>query len=135
MREGKWRVRNASFRQLAPLRTMRHIRPYMLRHRVSRRLVLVLGSLYLPACGSSSSAPTPPALPPSFTLTTPDIPIGPGEEKYVCFSQTMTEDIAVDRFDFTTAPGIHHVFLSRTIAPEPEGLSDCNVIYKKTWLP
>jgi hypothetical protein len=107
----------------------------MLRHRTLPRFAFALAPSVLAACGNSNSGGMPPAGPPSFTLTTPEITIGPGEEKYVCYSQTIDEELAVDRFDFTTSEALHHVFLSRTIAPEPDGLRECNVIYKQTWLP
>jgi hypothetical protein len=103
----------------------------------SRFLRFLAISIPLAACSSSgSSGNTPPSTAPStFTLTTPEITVPAGQERYVCFSKTLDEDLAVDRFDFEGQTVVHHVFLSRTIAPEPDGLSECNVIFKQTWLP
>lgn len=98
-----------------------------------RFFALVLGFVSLGACSSGSGTPPIGAAP--FTLTTPDITVPASAERYVCFSKTLDEDIAIDRFEFTQLPLVHHIFLSRAIAPEPEGLSECNVIFKQTWLP
>jgi hypothetical protein len=92
---------------------------------------LALGSLCLVACSSSKSTSEAEA----FTLTTPEITVPAGQERYECFAKTLDEDIAVDRFDFKGSSSVHHVFLSRTLVPEPEGLSECNVIFKQSWLP
>ncbi|HEX9297561.1 MAG TPA: hypothetical protein VF881_17085 [Polyangiaceae bacterium] len=100
-----------------------------------RLLVFILGSIYLGSCSSNSSSGTPTNDATSFTLTTPEITVMSGQERYVCFSKTLDEELAVDRFDIAGDPVVHHIFLSRSIAPEPEGLSECNVIFKQTWLP
>jgi hypothetical protein len=107
----------------------------MLDRPVPRVLAVVLGSVCLAACSSSNGNGPPKIDAPSFTLTTPELTVAAGEERYTCFSKTLDEDIAVDRFDFTGDPVVHHVFLSRAIVAEPEGLSECNVIFKQTWLP
>ena len=107
----------------------------MLTRPVPRTFFVVLGSVCLAACSSSNNGNGASAMTPTFTLTAPEITVAPGEERYVCFGKTLDEDIAVDRFDFAADPAVHHVFLSRAIVPEPEGLSECNVIFKQTWLP
>ena len=101
----------------------------------ARCLPFVFGFSCLTACSNSNGNGTPPIAAPTFTLTTPDITVPAGQESYVCFSQTLDEDIAVDRFEFTQTQFVHHVFLSRAVAPEPEGLSECNVIFRQTWRP
>jgi hypothetical protein len=98
-------------------------------------LSLLAGSTSFGACSSHKSDPSNTDGAPSFTLTTPDIVVAGGTEKYMCFAKTLDADVAVDRFELAANATIHHVFLSRTLAPEPEGLSECDVIFKQTWLP
>ena len=116
---------------------MKHIPTIAMVNRPGFLLPLVLGSACFGACSSKShDAPLDASSGAgTFTLTTPDIVVAAGEEKYVCFAKTLDEDVAVDRFDLTANPVVHHVFFSRTLAPEPDGLSECNVIFKQTWLP
>jgi hypothetical protein len=110
----------------------------------SRFVAIVVVCSGLGACSSSGTpalAPTPDAMtdgptdPLLFTLTTPEITVPASQERYVCFSKTFDEDVAIDRFEFTQTPAVHHVFLSRSLVREPEGLSECNVIFKQTWVP
>jgi len=113
-------------------RDLDHIRQTAMRQSSFRRVsAFALSLLSLVACSNSKNTTQAE----TFTLTTPEITVPAGQERYECFSKTLDEDIAVDRFDFVGSPSVHHVFLSRTLAPEPEGLSECNVIFKQTWLP
>jgi hypothetical protein len=32
-------------------------------------------------------------------------------------------------------PGTHHIFFAWTLAPEPEGMTECPVLFKMTWIP
>jgi hypothetical protein len=89
----------------------------------------------LSACGNGSNAGPTPTVTATYTLSTPEITVPAGQEKYVCFARTLDEDLSVDRFDFEGQTVVHHVFLSKTIVPEPDGISECNVIFKQTWLP
>lgn len=104
-------------------------------NRLTIFLPILVGSASLSACSSKHNDAAPATGAATFTLTTPDIVVGAGEEKYVCYAKTLEEDVAVDRFELAENAVVHHVFLSRTLAPEPEGLSECNVIFKQTWLP
>jgi hypothetical protein len=94
---------------------------------------VIFAALALAACdgdkGTNISAAE------SFDLTTPEIEVAAGTEKYVCYTKTLEEEVAVNRFDFEGSSTVHHVFLSRSLKKEPEGLSECNVIFKQTWLP
>src|SRR5258708_6812770 len=82
---------------------------------------------------SSSSSPAPSSS--VFSYKTPTVTVSPGQERYVCYAQTLAEDLQIDRFDYAVVPGVHHVFFSRTLAPEPNGLSECDVLFKTTWIP
>jgi hypothetical protein len=61
----------------------------------------------------------------------------PGEEKYFCYAMDLPadRDIAITRMTPTYGAGTHHVLFSQTIAPEPEGFSECNVLIRTTWVP
>src|SRR5436190_10970876 len=105
-----------------------------------RVLAIIFVSSGLAACSSSTATQmtAPPDANPDpsvFTFTTPEITVAAGQERYVCFSKTFDEDVAIDRFEFTQTTAVHHIFLSRALVPEPEGLSECNVIFKQTWIP
>ncbi|MFT3766409.1 MAG: hypothetical protein QM820_12990 [Minicystis sp.] len=91
------------------------------------------GSTYGVACGTSN--PPTSTDPASFTLTTDTFEVAPGDERYLCYATTLTEDLAVDKFDYTALPGVHHMLLARTLTPEPEGLSECNVLIRTSWVP
>jgi hypothetical protein len=103
----------------------------------STSLTAALAACVIPALAatgcSSSNAPAP--APSTFTYQTPSIAVAAGEERYVCYAQTLTEDLTIDRYDYTLVRGIHHLFFSRTLAPEPEGLSECDVLFRTTWVP
>ena len=98
----------------------------------SARHTVIFAAFSLLACSSEATKTESPE---AWDFTTGEIEVAAGEERYVCFAKTLEEDIAVDRFDFVGSSSVHHVFLSRTLAKEPEGLSECNVIFKQTWLP
>ncbi len=61
----------------------------------------------------------------------------PGEEKYFCYTMRLPadRDVAMTKFTPTYGKGTHHILVSQTIATEPEGFSECNVLIKTTWIP
>ncbi len=90
----------------------------------------------LPGCASSSSSPTSTNTSAStYTIQTPTLTIKASSEKYICYAKTLEEDLAVDRFDYAVKDYVHHVFFSQTTAPEPDGVSECDVAFRQTWLP
>jgi hypothetical protein len=96
-----------------------------------RALVL---SAFVLGCASSSREPTRSTTDP-YVFETPDFTVQPGEEKYLCYARTLDQDLAVDRFDYRGSPGIHHSIFSKTLAPEPDGFSECKVLLRTTWMP
>jgi hypothetical protein len=96
---------------------------------------LGLAFVALVACSSSSRDATAPTTSSTFTFSTPDFTLQPGEEKYLCYAETLEEDLAIDRFDYKARPGIHHSIFSKTLAPEPNGFSECKVLLRTTWVP
>ena len=72
-----------------------------------------------------------------ITLATAPYTLAPGEEKYLCYATTLAGDreIAVNGFTSDAGALVHHVVLSYTTSPEPDGVSECAVRFKPTWFP
>lgn len=89
------------------------------------RSLLLLCSLAL-ACSNSG---------PVLSLETPEFTVGPHRERYLCYATTLKEELSIDRFDYPVSPLVHHLLLARTLQPEPEGFSECDVLFRSTWVP
>jgi hypothetical protein len=61
----------------------------------------------------------------------------PGEEKYFCYTMHLPKDrdIAITKLTPTYGAATHHILVAQTIAPEPEGFSECNVLIRTSWIP
>ena len=61
----------------------------------------------------------------------------PGEEKYFCYTMRLPadRDVAITKITPKYGVGTHHILFSQTIATEPEGFSECNVLIRTTWVP
>jgi hypothetical protein len=68
------------------------------------------------------------------TLRTEEFMLKPGSEKYLCYAATVPEDLVIDGFSHEGAPYVHHLLFSRA-SGEPEGLSECDVLFRYTWEP
>lgn len=84
------------------------------------------------SCGTSPSTPEP------YVLESDTYTLAPGEERYFCYAVTLPAsrgeiDITAFRPDY--GPGTHHIFFGYTLAPEPEGFSECPVLSRTTWVP
>jgi len=71
----------------------------------------------------------------SFSFRTSPARIEPGQERYLCYTQTLDEDLIVDRYDHEAQPQVHHIVFVRSLAPEPEGFSECDTLFRTTWDP
>lgn len=58
----------------------------------------------------------------------------PGSEKYLCYAADVPEDLVIDGFSHEGAPFVHHLLFSRS-SGEPEGMSECDVLFRYTWEP
>lgn len=58
-----------------------------------------------------------------------------GEEKFLCFATTLDEDLVIDGYVHAAQRFVHHVVFSRAMAPEPDGLSECDTLFRFTWDP
>lgn len=103
------------------------------------RILFVAGCLAVAACGGgggSAGALPPPAN--GFQIKPAAVMLAAGEEKYVCFSVTLKEgaDVAVTEFQSSATEVVHHFEVFQTLAPEPDGFSDCSqTLIKVSWLP
>jgi hypothetical protein len=66
-----------------------------------------------------------------------DYTLGPGEEKYICWAHDLPadQDAIIREISGDYGPATHHVFFAWTLIPEPEGMSECPVLFKTTWIP
>ena len=71
----------------------------------------------------------------SLIFRTEPVHIGAGEERFVCFAAPMMEDAVIDGYAHGAQAFVHHVVFARTLAPEPEGLSECDTLFRTTWDP
>lgn len=78
--------------------------------------------------GTSTPANTVTVASDSYTLQ-------PGDEKYYCYTTTLTEDTVITGFNPTYGSATHHMLLAYTIAAEPDGFFECPVLIKTTWIP
>lgn len=56
-------------------------------------------------------------------------------ERYVCFTARYDQAMSIQRFDYGGVEGVHHVFMARTLSPEPDGSFECQTLFKTNWLP
>ena len=59
----------------------------------------------------------------------------PGQERFVCYTQTLTENVVVDGYTKPTKPFLHHMVFAKTLGGEPEGSTDCDVLFRFSWEP
>ena len=58
-----------------------------------------------------------------------------GEERYLCFSHTLKEDLTVDEIVLESLPVVHHVVFAKTSSPDPEGFFECDILFQNNWVP
>ncbi len=88
------------------------------------------------ACGSSESAPAA-STSSEVKFTTLPYTLDPGSEKYFCYTMTLPNDreTLVTELTPTYGKATHHFGMYYTIAPEPDGFSECPLLVKETWVP
>jgi hypothetical protein len=59
----------------------------------------------------------------------------PGQERFVCYTQTLQEDTVIDGYTTRAKPFLHHIVFAKTTGTEPEGSSDCDVLFRFVWEP
>jgi hypothetical protein len=89
------------------------------------------------AAGDASSEEPTPTFDPAEWLTHEAGPftVPAHEERFFCFSFTLTEDISFDELVLESRPVVHHVVYSMTSSPDPEGFFECDVLFQNNWVP
>jgi hypothetical protein len=103
----------------------------------------VLASLRLFACASSEdsldaqlvNAATAVASADTFTLSTGELTVPAGKERFLCYAKTLEQALVVDSYRSDALPYVHHLVLARALAPEPEGFAECDTLFRMTWDP
>lgn len=97
----------------------------------ARRLARLSLLTLLLSCTSGGSGLAPVVLESSaYTLQ-------PGDEHYYCYTMTLPVDreTAAIAYRPEYGAGTHHIFFGYTLAPEPDGFSECDVLLRETWIP
>src|SRR5688572_13069382 len=101
--------------------------------------IVCVTSLLPLACSGESAEPPPAPTTPSdeVAFASTDFELQPGEERYVCWAGNLPADrqVVVREIAADYGPGTHHIFFAWTLAPEPEGMHECPVLFKTTWIP
>jgi len=71
----------------------------------------------------------------SAVFRTESFTLEPGSESYLCYAATVPEDLVIDGFEGAGAPFLHHLLFSRATAPEPEEVTECDVLFRYSWQP
>lgn len=97
-------------------------------------LPFVLPSL-LPVGGCSSDDASGPqaASADTFVLQTTEFTTPPGKEQYLCYTQTLTEDVVVDQIAWKATPSVHHVIMNQLLQPKPDGWEECATLFRPEW--
>jgi hypothetical protein len=111
-----------------------------------RRLPLPVALLVL-GCGSSEKDTEPGTGDPGASSSgievsdeqavfrTDEITVEAGAERFVCFAADVPEDLVIDGYRHEAQSQVHHVIFSRAMAPEPDGLAECDVLFRNSWEP
>lgn len=107
-------------------------------------LTLSAGLVCLPGCGSGSTDENSQAqaISPGIHVSdgevvfkTEEYTLDPGSERYLCYAATVDQDLVIDGYKHQGANTLHHVIFARTLAPEPDGTTKCDVLFRNTWAP
>ncbi len=70
-----------------------------------------------------------------FTWNVGEYELPAGEERFLCFTLTLDEDLATDTIVIESRPTVHHAVMSRTMSPDPEEPYECDVLFQTNWIP
>jgi hypothetical protein len=102
---------------------------------VLRALLLLLAVCALSCASSSGGAASADAGTPGVTLMSQPYTVQPGQELFYCYTMTLPSDTVVTGFTPTYGKATHHILFAQTLSEEPNGFSDCPVLFKTTWAP
>lgn len=72
---------------------------------------------------------------PPYVMRTEKFTIEPGQERYLCYATTLDEDLVIGGYSSKAQAFVHHLVFVKPLAPEPEGFSECNTLFRMTWEP
>lgn len=64
----------------------------------------------------------------SFSLTA-------GQARSLCFATTLEADLTVQGYGIEATPLVRHVVLARPLLPEPDGMTECDGLFRTSWDP
>jgi len=70
-----------------------------------------------------------------LTIDSQSYTLAPQSERYVCYTMTAEADAAVDEVVVHNGSRTHHMAIFSTLAPEPDGFSECPSQIKQSWIP
>jgi len=70
-----------------------------------------------------------------LTLQTDQFTLQPGQEKYMCWTAKASEAVKVASFSKDAQPFVHHVVLVTTTEDEPDGMRECDGLFRLKWRP
>jgi hypothetical protein len=89
-------------------------------------------------CSSGEKAEAPPPIDDAnVELRTQPYTLQPGEEKYFCYAMNLPDspETAIVRLSPAYGRGTHHIIFAQTLAPEPDGFTECAVLFRTSWVP
>jgi hypothetical protein len=69
------------------------------------------------------------------TFRTDAFSLEPGQERFVCFTTTLDRDLVIDGYRSARRTFLHHLVFVRSLVPEPDGMSECDTLFRRTWDP
>jgi hypothetical protein len=105
---------------------------------------LVVVAVALAACSSKKEEAPPVAtvLPAGISATdegavfrTDEYTLDPGQERFLCFAANAEKDLVIESVSHAARSGLHHIIFSKANAPEPDGFSECDTLFRLTWEP
>jgi hypothetical protein len=70
-----------------------------------------------------------------WQLRTEAYAVNPGQERYVCYTAPVAEDMVISAISSPDNPMVHHFLLVEPQVPEQLGSWECDVILELTWSP
>jgi hypothetical protein len=71
----------------------------------------------------------------NIVFRTEKFTLEPGKERFVCYTKTLEDDLVVSGYSQEAKPFVHHVVFAKTTGDEPEGTSECDVLFRFAWEP
>jgi hypothetical protein len=70
-----------------------------------------------------------------FTFEAGPFTVPAGTERFYCHTYTLEEDLWVDEIAIEAPPFVHHAVYSRTTSADPDGITECDVLFQNNWVP